>query len=140
MRLRLVRILVFVFVATSFACSASSAAERGWRAGVAKANIMPELPIWLSGYASRDKPAETKHDELWAKALVLEDAAWHRAVLVTMDLVGIDRGLSVEVCKEITANYGLPRPAIALCTSHTHSGPVIGGNLMPMFDLNEDQP
>lgn len=118
---------------------ATLAAEKGWRAGVAKVNITPELPIWLSGYGSRTKPAETKHDDLWAKALVLEDAAGHRAVLVTMDLIGIDRGISQEVCKSITEKYRFPRSAIALSTSHTHSGPVIRGNLMPMFDLDEDQ-
>jgi len=115
-------------------------ADQGrWRAGVARVNITPELPIWLSGYGGRNKPAETKHDDLWAKALVLEDSAGHRAALVTMDLVGIDRGLSQEMCRRIEERFKLPRAAVALATSHTHSGPVIRGNLMPMFNLNEDQ-
>src|SRR5215213_399332 len=69
----------------------NAAAEKQWQAGVAKVNISPELPIWLSGYGGRNKPAATKHDDLWAKALVIEDAAGHRAVLVTFDLVGIPR-------------------------------------------------
>jgi hypothetical protein len=68
--------------------------EAAWRAGVARVNITPELPIWLSGYAARTKPAQDKLDDLWAKALVLEDADGGRAVLVTMDLIGIDRELS----------------------------------------------
>jgi hypothetical protein len=118
---------------------ASIAVEKQWRAGVAKVNITPELPIWLSGYGGRNKPAATKHDDLWAKALVLEDAAGHRAALVTMDLVGIDRALSRAVCQRIETKYKLPRASIALATSHTHSGPVIRGNLMPMFNLDEDQ-
>ena len=42
------------------------ATAAGWRAGVAKVNISPELPIWLSGYATRNRPAATKHDDLWA--------------------------------------------------------------------------
>ena len=70
---------------------------------------------------------------------MLEDAAGHRAVLVTMDLVGIDRALSQAVCQRIEEKFKLPRAAIALATSHTHSGPVIRGNLMPMFNLDEDQ-
>ena len=115
------------------------AAEKQWLAGVAKVNITPELPIWLSGYASRTMPAATTHDDLWAKALVIEDAAGNRAVLVTMDLVGIDRRLSRTVCKRIKERYKLPRAAIALSTSHTHSGPVIRGNLVPMFALDADQ-
>ena len=52
---------------------------REWQAGVAKVNISPELPIWLSGYATRNGPPATKHDDLWAKALVIEDAAPGRA-------------------------------------------------------------
>jgi hypothetical protein len=106
---------------------------------VARVNITPELPIWLSGYGGRNKPAAEKLDDLWAKALVLEDAAGRRAVLVTMDLVGIERKLSREVCRRIGERHQLPRAAVALCTSHTHSGPVVRGNLVPMYALDEDQ-
>jgi neutral ceramidase len=117
----------------------SFAAEKAWQAGAARVNITPELPIWLSGYASRNKPATKKNDDLWAKALVLEDAHGNRAAIVTMDLIGIDRELSQAVCKKLEDKYKLPRAAIALCSSHTHSGPVIRGNLVPMFALDEDQ-
>lgn len=132
------RLLVSIIV-LSFAPDLAAAAEHGWRAGVARVNISPDLPIWLSGYGGRDKPAATKHDDLWAKALVLEDAAGKQVALVTMDLVGIDRELSTTVCQRIESQLKLPRSAIALCTSHTHSGPVIRGNLVPMFNLDEDQ-
>jgi hypothetical protein len=130
--------LIAVVVALALS-NVSSATEKPWCAGVARVNITPELPIWLSGYGGRNKPANSKHDDLWAKALVLEDAAGHRAALVTMDLVGIDRDLSQDVCRRLEVRYKLPRSAIALSTSHTHSGPVIRGNLMPMYNLDEDQ-
>ena len=131
--------LLITFVIAFALPGTSSAAEKQWQAGVAKVNITPELPIWLSGYGGRNKPAATKHDDLWAKALVIEDAAGHRAVLVTMDLVGIDRELSQTVCQRVEEKYKLPRAAIALCASHTHSGPVVRGNLMAMYSLDEDQ-
>jgi hypothetical protein len=111
--------------------------DRVWKAGVARVNISPELPIWLSGYGGRNKPAQDKLDDLWAKALVLEDASGRRAVLVTMDLVGIDRELSREVCRRIEERFKLPRSAIALSTSHTHSGPVVRSNLAAMYSLSE---
>ncbi len=133
------RYCALFFFAIAIASQTAGATGKGWQAGVASVNITPELPIWLSGYGSRNKPAATKHDDLWAKALVLEDAAGKRTVLVTMDLVGIDRGLSQTVCQRLKEKYGLPRAAIALSTSHTHSGPVIRGNLVPMFNLDEDQ-
>jgi hypothetical protein len=116
-----------------------SAQDSIWRAGVAKVNITPELPIWLSGYGGRNRPATEILDDLWAKALVLEDSSGKRAVLVTMDIVGIDRELSTGVCRRIEEKFKLPRAAVALCSSHTHSGPVIRGNLVPMFNLDEDQ-
>src|SRR3954469_2302730 len=117
----------------------SRATEREWQAGVAKVNITPELPIWLSGYGGRNHPAASKHDDLWAKCLVIEDAAGHRAALVAMDLVGMPRDISQAVCQQIAEKYKLPRAAIALCVSHTHSGPVVRGNLMAMYALDEDQ-
>jgi neutral ceramidase len=113
--------------------------EATWRVGVAKINITPELPIWLSGYGGRTKPAATKLDDLWAKALVLEDARGKRAVLVTVDLVGVGRDLSQEVCRRVEEKYDVPRSAIALCASHTHSGPIVRENLAAMFALNEEE-
>ena len=80
--------------------SASGLAGGGLKAGVGRVEITPEGPIWMSGYAARTKPAEGKLHDLWAKALVLEDPDGRRGVLVTMDLVGIPRDLSVAVCGE----------------------------------------
>jgi hypothetical protein len=131
--------LFVVVVLIGFSATSLAATDTPWKAGVAKVNITPELPIWLSGYGGRNRPANEKLDDLWAKALVLEDADGNRAALVTMDLVGIDRKLSQEVCRRIEEKHGLPRSAVALSTSHTHSGPVIRGNLVPLYSLDEDQ-
>ena len=38
-----------------------------WKVGVAKVNITPENPMWMAGYASRDRPAQGKLTDLWAK-------------------------------------------------------------------------
>ncbi len=113
-----------------------TAAADGWKAGVAKVKITPERPMWMSGYAARTRPAEGTMIDLWAKALVLEDPAGRRAALVTMDLVGIPRDLSVAVCGAIETKYGLSRPQIMLAVSHTHCGPVVGRNL-PMYFLDD---
>jgi hypothetical protein len=136
----MLRYIVILSQLIAFCLTAAAIADdMPWKVGVARANITPELPIWLSGYGGRNKPADEKLDDLWAKALLLEDASGNRAVLVTMDLVGIDRDLSREVCRQLEEKYMLPRAAIALCTSHTHSGPVVRGNLVPMYSLDDDQ-
>ena len=114
---------------------------RHWQAGVAKVNITPREPLWMAGYAARNKPADGTLTELWAKSLVLDDGAGNRAVLLTLDLVGIDRELSQSVCRRLKAEYQLDRDQIALCVSHTHTGPVVGKNLRPMHRaiLNRQQ-
>ena len=130
------RILVITF---GLVAIDSPAALADWKAGVAKVAITPEKPMWLSGYGARMRPADGKLTELWAKALVLADNKGERAVLVTLDLVGIDRELSVRVCGEIMKRQKLARDRIALCCSHTHSGPVVGDNLRSMYFYDDAQ-
>lgn len=125
------RIVVGLLLVWASGGGAASAAE-SWRAGAARVSITPEKYMWMSGYGGRDKPAEGKLTDLWAKALVLDDGQGHRAALITLDLVGIDRELSLAVCQRIEQDYQLKREQIAICTSHTHSGPVVGKNLGPL--------
>lgn len=134
----LARTLVFAFVSLLMFSSHSVAAD-SWKAGVAKANITPQKLMWMSGYGARDKPAEGKLTDLWAKAVVLEDAAGSRAVLVTLDLVGIGRDTSTAVCESLQRQYGLQRRQVALNCSHTHCGPVVARNLRAMYFFGEDQ-
>src|SRR5262245_18167430 len=120
-------------------CESTPAAD-SWKAGVAKAKITPETYMWMAGYAGRTKPAEAKSTELWAKALALEDASGTRAVVITLDLVGIDRNVSTSICQKLEKKYGLSRPQIALNCSHTHSGPVVARNLRPMHEYSLERP
>jgi hypothetical protein len=114
------------------------AIAQGWRAGTGRAVITPEQPMWMAGYAARTRPAEGKLHDLWAKALALEDSKGRRAVLVTLDLCGIDRQLSGEIRKALAEKQKLDRSQIVLCVSHTHSGPVVERNLAPMYFLDAE--
>jgi putative membrane-bound dehydrogenase-like protein len=111
------------------------AADPVFKAGVATRVITPAEPMWMAGYASRTKPAEGKLHDLYAKALVVEDAAGKRLVLVTTDLIGLPRTLSDEVAAEVQAKYGIRRDELMLTASHTHCGPVLRENLMDMYPL-----
>lgn len=122
------------------ACVHAAAPQNGtWKAGAARRNITPEKLIWMSGYGGRTAPAEGKLTDLWAKCLVLEDPQGNRAAAVTLDLVGIDRDTAGRVCAELERRYGLGRQQVALLTSHTHTGPVVGRNLAAMFFLTSEQ-
>ncbi|HEY3967481.1 MAG TPA: neutral/alkaline non-lysosomal ceramidase N-terminal domain-containing protein [Planctomycetaceae bacterium] len=130
-------LILVVAAAAGHAGTAAQGAD--WQAGVAKVRITPDRPMWMSGYASRTHPADGTTIELWAKALVIEDDEGLRAVLVTLDLVGIDRDFSRNVCAALRDKYQLERRQIALCCSHTHSGPVVGRTLLSMFDFDDAQ-
>ncbi len=93
------------------------------KAGVAQQIITPAMNMWMAGYASREKPAEGKVQELYAKALALEDVAGKRFVFVTLDLIGILPSLRMRMEEKVQKAYGLPPESILLNASHTHSGP-----------------
>ena len=93
----------------------------------------------MAGYASRSKPAEGTLHDLWAKALVMQDPAGRRQILITLDLIGISRPLSVQICKRLQEEHTVDRSQIAISTSHTHTGPVVGRNLQTMYFLNDEQ-
>ena len=128
---RMLREALSIFVLLAITPLTGQAAE-SWQAGSAKTSITPQQFIWMSGYGSRDHVAESKLTDLWAKALVLRDPLGNRAVLVTLDLVGIDRTLAATITRSLNQEYGFQRRQIAICTSHTHSGPVVGQNLAPL--------
>lgn len=126
---------IVLFISTGHVCCAADA----WKAGVARTVITPSQPMWMAGYASRDRPADGTLDDLWAKALVIEDAEANRAVIVTLDLVGISGELSSTICDRLQDRYGLTRSQIALATSHTHSGPIIGDLTRFIYFLDDKQ-
>jgi hypothetical protein len=109
-----------------------SAAEPSWRVGVARVKITPEEPLWMAGYASRTHEAVGTYGDLWVRACAVEDPHGARSVLVSLDLVGIDRTLSQSICQAVADQTGLRRSELALCFTHTHSGPVVGRNLEPL--------
>lgn len=111
----------------------------GIKAGVAQADITPDGPIWLSGYAARTHASDGIATRLKAKALALEDARGGRVVLVSTDLIGLPGELSDWVAARVLQQHGLPRAGLVLNSSHTHTGPVVRGNLMTMYDLTPEQ-
>ena len=109
-----------------------------WKAGAASVKITPDKPMWMAGYGSRKTPSQGKRTDLFAKALVLEDAAGNQGLILTMDLVGIGHPFALELTKTLQEACGFSRAQIALCTSHTHSGPVVGRNLAPLHYWSVD--
>ncbi|MBY0512401.1 MAG: neutral/alkaline non-lysosomal ceramidase N-terminal domain-containing protein, partial [Gemmataceae bacterium] len=131
--------VVALLVALLAASPATAADPPAFKAGVAAKVITPARPMWMAGYAARTKPAEETEHDLYAKALVLEDAAGKRLVLVTADLIGFPRGISEAVAAGAAKRYGLTRDELMLAASHTHCGPVVPDNLSDMYPLTPEE-
>lgn len=123
------------------ACAAAlvAAPKADFRAGVARLDITPKEPIWMSGYAARTKPSTGALHPLWAKALAVEDRKGYRVVLVTTDLIGLPRSLTDVVAARMEKEHGLRRAQLLFNASHTHTGPVVYPNLMTMYFLDAEQ-
>src|SRR5690606_36791864 len=74
---------------------------------------------------------------LWVKAWYLEEAKGKRSVLITTDLLGMPKALSNNIRAEINKKYGLKIDEVLINISHTHSGPVLEGALVDIYELDE---
>ncbi len=119
--------------------SRAPASSPGWRAGLARTIITPQKSLWMAGYASRKKPSEGVIQELYAKALALEDQTGNRVVLVTSDLLGFPAVVSHNIAERAQKQFHLKRGQLLLNSSHTHCGPVIGKMLGSMYPMNPQQ-
>ncbi len=117
------RLVLYSAIATLLPTAPLLAAE--WQAGFAAVKITPERPVAMAGYASRNKPSEGVVADLYAKVLVLEDAAGQRAVWITTDLIGLRAAVTEDIFKEVMARTGLKRHQLLINSSHTHTGPAI---------------
>jgi hypothetical protein len=123
------------FVA-SFQSAASGSAP--WKAGIARAVITPAKSVWLAGYGSKRVPEGKIHD-LWMKVLALEDAAGHRAVLVTSDFQGIPKAMADAACAKLHERFGLTRDRVMLTFSHNHCGPRLTHDLHDYYPVEAAQ-
>jgi dienelactone hydrolase len=109
-----------------------------WKAGVARAIITPQKPVWLAGYGSKRVPEGKLHD-IWLKALALEDSSGRRAVLVTSDFQGIPQEMCDRVCEQLKQQFGLERHQVMLTFSHNHCGPRLTGDLEDYYPIETEQ-
>src|SRR6478752_5624808 len=100
--------LAFTGIGAVSASSLAASEADGWKAGIARRVITPETSVWLAGYGTRRAPDGKLHD-LWMKALALENADGHRAVLITSDFQGVPRQMSDQVFAAAKSKFGLER-------------------------------
>ncbi|NDC77928.1 MAG: hypothetical protein EBZ67_08665, partial [Chitinophagia bacterium] len=110
------------------------------RGGVARVSITPSTPMFLSGYAGREKPSTGVGHPIQAKALVIREDAMHQVVIVTTDLLGIPHHLSEAVARRLREKHGIQRSQLMLNASHTHAAPMVWPSLSIIAEYGgEDQ-
>ena len=92
------------------------------RAGAATANITPWLGIAMRGAFRDVTHADTVHDDLLAKALVLDDGA-RRIAFVLCDLTMMPRTMMDAVKERIAERCSIPADHVLIASTHTHSAP-----------------
>ncbi len=96
------------------------------RCGFAQCDITPApYETFQDGYGSRLGPATAIRDKIYAKVCSVESCG-DRIVFISVDVCGFDPQLS-EVIKDAIKYYaGVTEDKVALCATHTHTGPACG--------------
>ena len=92
-------------------------------AGFARVNITPMMGIGLVGYFV-PRYADGVLDDLYINALALE-CGDTKALLMTVDHCGIERGTVADFAQAITQATGVPQENIWIHATHTHTAPAI---------------
>jgi hypothetical protein len=77
--------------------------KKPFRAGASKIVITPPVGFRLSGYEDRIQGSVGVHDELYARALVVDDGA-EKAAIVSCDMIALPKELVKEVRTEVEKN------------------------------------
>ena len=105
-------------------CGLSQGAE--FRAGAAAVAITPTAGAPMAGGYS-PRVAEGVHDELYAKAIVLEcDGV--KVAMVVCDLLGMPRKIAEDARALIAQSPGIPAERVMISATHTHTGPIVPNN------------
>ena len=108
-----------------------------WQAGFAKQDVTPTEPVRMSGYGNRDHASEGVDTPLFVRAVCLEseiDATQGQPlVLLSVDNIGLSGGHTRRLATAIEAEHAIPRERIVFCSTHTHSGPDLAGQLSNIF-------
>jgi neutral ceramidase len=107
------------------------AQDPDWKVGVASTKITPPQPVFMAGYAARNKPYEAVHDDLFAKVLVLQDKEGACGVLVTSDLIGFPADIATPLRERIAKAANTAASAVIINSSHTHTGPTLNLDSTP---------
>ncbi len=90
--------------------------------GAAQVNLTPELGCELQGHLTA-RHAERVHDDLFAKAIVIDDGE-RRVGLVVCDLIAVTAEIVGPAKARVAERCGIAPERLLVSATHTHTGPV----------------
>lgn len=102
--------------------------------GTARVDITPEYRVRLSGYGNRREESFGIDQRIWAKALAIGDNQ-NGVVLVTVDNLGVPEEINAVVAAQLKERFGWDRSRLAVCSSHTHSAPMLTNVAPTLFGM-----
>ena len=113
---------VIIIISSLILMSVSARAD-DLKVGVAAARITPPLGVPLAGQYF-DRGATAVHDDLFAKAVVVEKGGV-KVAIVSCDLVDVGTAIVPQVRRLAFRATGIPEDHIMVSATHSHTGPVI---------------
>src|SRR5665647_474710 len=98
------------------------------KVGVGEKIITPPNPVGhpMAGYDRGITTSTGIHDNLYTRSIVVEGADGTAIVLMTVAVVNITEPMMDMIRAGVEKQTGIPFKNIAISSTHTHSGPVIG--------------
>ena len=97
-----------------------------FKMGCAKCDVTPEFPVYLRGYATRNKLTDKVEEPLEAGVIALQKND-KRVLLITADSIGIKQNDCRRIYAALQEKFNINYPDIIISSSHTHFAPCFHG-------------
>jgi neutral/alkaline ceramidase-like enzyme len=94
------------------------------QAGIGKSKITPHDGVQMVGYFNRPDVSQGVHDDLYARAVVLDNGS-EQIALCSVELLWLRKQEVGQICQSVSARCGLKAAQIFIFTTHTHGGPAV---------------
>jgi neutral ceramidase len=103
------------------------------KCGMSEVVITPPLGLPIPGYFQQ-RPASGVKDELYAKAMVVDDGR-NTAALVVIDAIGIEKEEVQRIRERVNVLTGIPGERVMVSATHTHTG----GPVYKQHDFRDEE-
>ena len=116
------KLLVYYGLIAGSVCYATETDGKVFRAGSAAITITPKPGVLLDGVLMQIGTAKHIHDDLYVRALVLDDGTTRIAIAIC-DACMLGQDVCDKAKAMVNRQTGLPRDRILLAATHTHCAP-----------------